>query len=153
MPHSALDLTPHAWQQAQLGLMYRGLGLRSLSLHDCAAYITSISSYGFADVGSQKSKIDTQQFRALYDSLSLANKARLLLALAPHASSWLSVVPSIELGLHLNPHDLCVGIRWWLGVGISRGLSCPLCPNTALDPPGHQAVTCKKGGDVVPRHN
>ena len=41
---SALDLTEHAWQQAQLGLRYGGLGMRSLSLHACAAYIASISS-------------------------------------------------------------------------------------------------------------
>ena len=59
-------------------------------------------------------KIDTEQFRALLDSSSPANKARLLSASAPHASSWLSVVPSEELGLHLDPHEFCVGIRWAL---------------------------------------
>ena len=63
------------------------------------------------------------------------------------------MVPSVELGLHLDPHEFCVGIRWWLGLDISRGLSCSLCPNTALDLLGHHAVTCKKGGDVVTRHN
>ena len=184
---SALDLTEHAWQQAQLGLRYGGLGLRSLALHACAAYIASISSSGFADVDNQhlkytvstfnglvstqdtiligstvdspipqkalSFKIDTEQFRALLDSSSPANKGRLLSASASHASSWLSVVPSVELGLHLDPHEFCVGIRWWLGLDISRGLSCSLCPNTALDLLGHHAVTCKKGGDVVTRHN
>ena len=40
-----------------------------------------------------------------------------------------------------------------MGLDISRGLSCSLCPNTALDLLGHHAVTCKKGGDVVSRHN
>ena len=179
---SALDLTEHAWQQAQLGLRYGGLGLQSSALHACAAYITSISSSGFADVGNQHllhavntfnglvstqdtiligstvdspilQKIDTQQFRSLLDSSFPANNARLLSASAPHASSWLLVVPSVELGLHLDPHEFCVGIMWWLGVDISRGLPCPLCPNTALDPLGHHAVTCKKGGDAVPRHN
>ena len=98
-------------------------------------------------------KNDTQQFRALLDSSSPANKARLLSASAPHASSWLSVVPSAEQGLHLDLHEFCVVIRWWLGVDISRGLPCPLCPYTALDPLGHHAATCKKGGDVVTRHN
>ena len=181
---SALDLTEHAWQQAQLGLRYGDLGLRSLA---CAAYIASISSSGFADVDNQhlkhavstfnglvssqdtiligstvdspipqkalSFKIDTEQFRALLDSSSPANKARLLSASASHAFSWLSVVPSIELGLHLDPHEFCVGIRWWLGLDTSRGLSCSLCPNTALDLLGHHAVTCKKGGDVVTRHN
>ena len=184
---SALNLTEHAWQQAQLGLRYGGLGLRSLALHACAVYIASISSSGFADVDNQhlkhavstfnglvstqdtiligstvdspipqkalSFKIDSEQFRALLDSSSPANKARLLSASASHASSWLSVVPSVELGLHLDPHEFCVGIRWWLGLDISRGLSCSLCPNTALDLLGHHAVTCKKGGDVVTRHN
>ena len=28
-----------------------------------------------------------------------------------------------------------------------------LCPNSALDPLGHHATTCKKGGDVVTHHN
>ena len=69
------------------------------------------------------------------------------------ASSWLSVVPSVALSLHLDPHEFCVGISWWLGLDISRGLSCSLCPNTALDLLGHHAVTCKKSGDVVTRHN
>ena len=97
-------------------------------------------------------KIDTELFRALLDSSSPANKARLLSASAPHASSWLTMVPSVELCLHLDPHEICVGIRWWLGLGISRGLSCSLCPNTALDLLSHHAATCKKGGDMVTRH-
>ena len=62
-------------------------------------------------------------------------------------------MPSVELGLHPDPHEFCLGIRWWLGLDTSRGLPCPLCPNTALDLLGHNAATCKKGGDVVTRHN
>ena len=46
-------------------------------------------------------KTDIEQFRALLDSSSPANKARLLSASAPHTSSWLSVMPRVELGLHL----------------------------------------------------
>ena len=30
---------------------------------------------------------------------------------------------------------------------------CPFCPDTALDPLGHHAVTCRHGGDVVIYHN
>ena len=56
------------------------------------------------------------------------------------------MVPRIELGLHLDPHEFCVGIRLLVG---SR---CPLCPSTILDPLGHHAVTCKKGGSVVTNH-
>ena len=56
-------------------------------------------------------KIDTEQFSALLNSLSPTNKARLLSASAPEASSWLSVVPTVELGFHHEPHEFCVGIR------------------------------------------
>ena len=31
--------------------------------------------------------------------------------------------------------------------------TCPLCPDTALDPLGHHAATCRYGGDVASRHN
>ena len=65
------------------------------------------------------------------------------------ASSWLTVVPTMELDLHLDPSEFCVAIRWWLGVDISRGLSCPLCTDIALDPLGHHAATCRQGGDVI----
>ena len=30
---------------------------------------------------------------------------------------------------------------------------CPFCSDTALDPLGHHAVTCRQGGDVVICHN
>ena len=30
---------------------------------------------------------------------------------------------------------------------------CPFCPDMALDPLGHHAVTCRHGGDVVICHN
>ena len=30
---------------------------------------------------------------------------------------------------------------------------CALCPGSVLDPLGHHVLTCKRGGDVVSRHN
>eukprot|EP00731_Ephydatia_muelleri_P024115 Em0016g386a len=36
---------------------------------------------------------------------------------------------------------------------MSGGSLCPLCPDTALDPLGHHAATCRHGSDVVARHN
>ncbi|KAL5505639.1 hypothetical protein EMCRGX_G007103 [Ephydatia muelleri] len=47
--------------------------------------------------------IEESQFTILYNSMSCANKARLLSVSSPHASAWLSVVPSEVMGLHLNP--------------------------------------------------
>ena len=37
-------------------------------------------------------------------------------------------------------------------MGVGRTV-CPFCQDVALDPPGHHAVTCRHGGDVVIRHN
>ena len=86
-------------------------------------------------------------------SSSPANRARLLSESAPHAASWLSVIPSVQLGLHLDPNELQTAIKWWLGLDTSGGSMCLLCPDTALDTLGHHAVTCRRGGDVVTRHN
>ena len=101
--------------------------------------------------------IDLKCFRSLLDASSVANKVCLHSVSVPHASYWLTVVPTMELGLHLDPSEFCVAIRWWLSVDISRGLSCPLCTDIALDPLGHHAATCtctcRRGGDVVLRHN
>ena len=82
-----------------------------------------------------------------------ADKARLLSTSAPHAASWLSVVPSVGLGLHLDSNELQIAVKWWLGFDTSRGSSCALCPDVALDPLGHHAAICRHGGDVVIRHN
>ena len=35
----------------------------------------------------------------------------------------------------------------------ARETSCSLCPDKALDRLGNHAATCKRGGDVVSRHN
>ena len=82
---------------------------------------------------------------------SPANKVRLLSASAPHASSWLLVVPSLGLGLH-DPAEFQIAVMWWLGMNSSIQSMCPFCPNITLDPLGHHAVSCRHGGDVI-RHN
>ena len=88
-------------------------------------------------------------FHSLLEASSIANKARLLAVSAPHAVSWIAVVPSVSLGLHLDPSEFQVVIRWWLGMDTSGGSLCSLCPEVAL---GHHAVSCKRGGDAVTRH-
>ena len=97
--------------------------------------------------------IEDQHFAYLIESSSHANRARLLSVAAPHSSSWLSVVPSTSLGLHLESNEYQMAIKWWLGLDTSGRSTCPFCPDTALDPLGHHAVTCRHGGDVVIRHN
>eukprot|EP00731_Ephydatia_muelleri_P026462 Em0018g562a len=92
--------------------------------------------------------IEDQLFSTLLESSSHANRARLLSAAAPRSSSWLSVVPSTGLGLHLEFNEYQMAIKWWLGLDTSGRSMCPFCLDTALDPLGHHAVTCRHGGDL-----
>ena len=81
---------------------------------------------------------------------SPANKARLLSSSAAHASSWLSVVPSVGLGLHLESYEFYTAVKWWLGMNSTARSSCPICPDIATC---HHAASCRHGDDVVIRHN
>ena len=56
-------------------------------------------------------KIDSKLFQSLLISSSPANRAHLLSESAPHAASWLSVTPSVQLGLHLDPNELQTAIK------------------------------------------
>ncbi|KAL5517220.1 hypothetical protein EMCRGX_G002723 [Ephydatia muelleri] len=98
-------------------------------------------------------KLDSLTHSRLYDSASPANKARLLSASASLATSWVSVLPSGELGLHFDPREFRTAISWWLGLETTKASCCLLCPELALDPLGHHALSCRRGGDVVLQHN
>eukprot|EP00731_Ephydatia_muelleri_P019560 Em0012g385a len=102
---------------------------------------------------SLSGKIEDQQFRQLFHISSPANRARLLSISSRHAASWLTVVPSPGLNLHLEPNEFQIAVKWWLGMDVSFGSCCPHCPDHRLDPLGHHALTCKHGGGVVLRHN
>eukprot|EP00731_Ephydatia_muelleri_P034844 Em0081g9a len=69
------------------------------------------------------SKIVDRQFSNLLHSATLNDRACLLSISSPHPSAWLSVTPSPQLNLHLEPAKFQV------------------------------ALNCKHGGDVVLRHN
>ena len=88
--------------------------------------------------------IESTQFNSLLSESSTADKACLLSVSSPHASAWLSVVPSAGLGLSLDR----------LGLDTSPGLPpCALSPERPLDPLDHHALTCTQDGDAVSRHN
>ena len=79
-----------------------------------------------------------------------------------HLASLVCPLPTVELGVHLDPSELGVHLDpsesialrwWWLGLDTSGGLPCPLCSDIALDPLGHYAATCRRGDDVGLRHN
>ena len=56
--------------------------------------------------------LDDNLFRVLQGSLSIADRARLLSASSPHASSWLTVTPSEGQGLHLDPPVFQTALKW-----------------------------------------
>ena len=53
----------------------------------------------------------------------------------------------------MDPDECRTALKWWLGIETAHGSNCALCPDSALDPLGHHAVTGKHGGDAVLRHN
>eukprot|EP00731_Ephydatia_muelleri_P030964 Em0022g478a len=59
-------------------------------------------------------RLDDHSFGLVIAAATDADKARLLSTSAPHAASWLSVVPSVGLGLHLDPNELQIAVMWWL---------------------------------------
>ena len=95
----------------------------------------------------------SSQFCALFDSSSLPNRAQLLSVASPHAASWLFVVPSPGLNLHLESAEFQTAMKWWLGIDQFSGEKCPCCHTLSLDPLGHDALTCRYNGDAVSRHN
>eukprot|EP00731_Ephydatia_muelleri_P031407 Em0022g921a len=132
----------------------------SSSLHLYNSLVDPQDSITHESVGdsplSQKvlsSKIEDQQFNNLFHNASVADRARLLSISSPHASAWLSVTPSPRLNLHLEPAEFQVALKWWLGIPVAQGQSCPHCPSCVLDDFGHHSLTCNHGGDVVSRHN
>ena len=89
------------------------------------------------------SKVNAICFQGLFDQSSPANKARLLPVSALHVTSWLSVIPSTSLALHLDHYQgssqVVAGPRCLPGFSV-----CFLpCPQSGPDPLGHHALTCK----------
>ena len=71
----------------------------------------------------------------------------------PHAGSWLSVVPSPALGLHLRLAGFIPVLKYRLGVPVysSAGL-CPACSRPS-DRMGDHSLGCRTTSDRIARHN
>eukprot|EP00731_Ephydatia_muelleri_P000102 Em0001g102a len=140
--------------------MFKNVSLLAQSLE---TFNSSVHQSDNIQIGSVLEKLPSQKtlssilddnlFRVLQGYLSIADRARLLSASSPHASSWLMVIPSEGQGLHLDPPVFQTALKWWLGLDTAEGSVCALCPDKMLDPLGHHATTCKRGGDVIFRHN
>ncbi|KAL5459944.1 hypothetical protein EMCRGX_G033342 [Ephydatia muelleri] len=138
---TGVDTSDTAWKQAQLSLSRGGLGLRSLSNHSSAAYISFICSSGFGSksVHHLSQAVETKPISST------------------HASAWLSVTPSEGLGLHLDPPVFQIAVKWWLGLDTSEGSQCTLCPDQRY--PGetcrraHIGVQVEVGNNLTHDHN
>ena len=70
--------------------------------------------------------------------------------LASCHASWLAVIPSRSLNLHLDPDEFQFALKWWLGIDTSSQLRCLYSLDHQLDPLGHHAICAKEGGgDVI----
>eukprot|EP00731_Ephydatia_muelleri_P024253 Em0016g524a len=87
-------------------------------------------------------KLDDYLFQSMLMTSSPANKARLLSASAPHARSWLSVIPSVRLGLHLDPAEFQAAVKWWLGTTLDP-LGQPQCHADMVAMWLSNTMTCK----------
>ena len=98
-------------------------------------------------------KIEETFFKTLLNNSTVCTRARLRAVSATNANAWLRAIPSIHRDLALEPHEMQVLLKWWLGIPISSTDSkCFLCSKT-LDPDGHHALTCWSGGDTIVRNN
>ena len=100
-------------------------------------------------------KLEDQQFTKLFFNASLPDWALGSLASisSPHSSAWLTIPPSPRLNLYLDPSELQVAIKWWLGLPVGQGQLCPQCMSHSLDHFGHHALSCKNGSAVVSHHS
>ena len=102
-------------------------------------------------------KVDLRNQSLLQQHISEEGEVREIARLAslglPHAGSWLSVVPSPALGLHLRPAEFIPVVKYRLGVPVysSAGL-CPACSSPS-DRMGDHSLGCRSTSDRIARHN
>eukprot|EP00731_Ephydatia_muelleri_P021339 Em0013g1066a len=78
----------------------------TISLGNLRLYVSRTSSTPPPRQRNLSSKIEDHQLRMLFDlASSPAQCARLLSVSSPHASAWLSVMPTPQLNLHLEPPE------------------------------------------------
>ena len=83
----------------------------------------------------------------------MREKARLASLGLPYAGTWLNVVPSPALGLHLRGPEFTTALKYRLGADIFRTAGpCPAC-SAHSDTLGDHALCCGSAGERVSRHN
>ena len=83
------------------------------------------------------------------------DKQRLLRLAQDHASGWLTALPSNQDGSDtiMRPRNFTTSVAYRLGMPVLlQEIPCPHCKQT-MDIYGDHATCCKKGGDLITRHN
>ena len=98
-------------------------------------------------------QVDIASLSRLINSSALRDQARLRAVSSEGAGAWLNVVPSKALNLVFEPREFTSLLRFWLGMPVFEAVcACPWC-GVAQDRFGYHALTCKKTGLKVLRHN
>ena len=70
-----------------------------------------------------------------------------------YSGSWLNVIPTPSLGLHLRGPEFCFGVLHRLGAAIFQEQGpCVQC-GTPSDIYGDHAISCAMSGERIARHN
>ena len=165
-------LNERTFTQAALTPKLGGLGLRKCTEHAGFAYTASwhearvqagevwIRPEQVAEVHKSQSTASFEFDEAMHSYLvdSAPNdreKQRLLRVARPHASSFVTAVPSEEDGKDclLKPRQYRIAVAYRLGIPVlNNEIPCPLCMQP-INIHGDHATCCTKNGDLVTRHN
>eukprot|EP00731_Ephydatia_muelleri_P005996 Em0003g244a len=149
--YTAVDGSASTRQQPQLSLKRGGLGLWRLSCHSPAAYIASFQSSGLSpssgnylssSVDLYNSLVDPQDSLTL-ESVGNSHLSQKVLTSKIEDRQFGNLFHSATLtdSLHLEPAEFQVALKWWLGIPVVQGQSCPHCPSFMLDDFGHHSLS------------
>ena len=166
------SMSDYTFAQAALTPKLGGLGLRKSVEHADLAYSASWhesqrtaketwlrpAQVSVAHVPQSQAsfQFDKDMHKYLVDRApNDREKQRLLRVAQPHASVFVTALPSQEDGRDtiLRPRIYRIAVSYRLGLPvIGHEISCPLCMQT-IDVFGDHATCCKKSGSLVNRHN
>ena len=86
-----------------------------------------------------------QAMRALIDTASSRDQARLLEQRSGLGSTWMNALPQAHTGSVFSTADYCVGLKWWLGAPLHG------CGHD-VDPEGDHFLCCVRN-NFAPRHD
>ena len=119
--------------------------------------VASVESLSGVSQKEASLKVDLQNQSLLLHHINEEGEAREIARMAslglPRAGSWLSVVPSPALGLHLRAAEFIPVVKYRLGLPIyAKDGNCPACSKPS-DRMGDHSLGCRNTSDRIARHN